>query len=58
MSKLPILKSKDVVKALERLGFVIIRSKGSHLQLKRGNILVTVPIHTFLLDKNSINFKF
>ncbi|MGC8890964.1 MAG: type II toxin-antitoxin system HicA family toxin, partial [bacterium] len=31
--------------ALQRLGFIVVRSKGSHLQLKKGNLLVTVPIH-------------
>lgn len=45
MPKLPALKPTKVVKALQRLGFAMIRSKGSHLQLKRGNLLVTVPIH-------------
>jgi len=30
----------------KRLGFYEVRQKGSHLQLKRGNLLVTVPIHT------------
>lgn len=45
MPKLPVLKSAEVVKAFQRLGFVIIRSKGSHLQLKKGNLLVTIPIH-------------
>jgi predicted RNA binding protein YcfA (HicA-like mRNA interferase family) len=45
MSKLPVLKPLEVIKALQRLGFVIIRSKGSHVQLKKGNLLVTVPVH-------------
>ena len=45
MPKLPVLKPKEVVKALQRLGFVVVRSKGSHLQLKKGNLLVTIPIH-------------
>jgi len=45
MPKLPVLKPKEVVIALQRLGFVAVRSKGSHLQLKKGNLLATIPIH-------------
>jgi len=45
MPKLPVLKPAEVVRALQRLGFVVVRSKGSHLQLKKGNLLVTIPIH-------------
>ena len=28
------------------MGFYEVRQKGSHLQLKRGNLLVTVPMHS------------
>ncbi len=45
MSKIPILKPSQVLKALQRLGFIVVRSKGSHLQLKKGNLLVTIPMH-------------
>jgi predicted RNA binding protein YcfA (HicA-like mRNA interferase family) len=45
MPKLPALKPREVVAALERAGFRRVRQRGSHLQLKRGNLLVTVPIH-------------
>jgi predicted RNA binding protein YcfA (HicA-like mRNA interferase family) len=34
-----------VVAALERAGFYQVRQRGSHLQLKKGNLLVTVPMH-------------
>lgn len=48
MSKLPILKSDEIIKILLRLGFKIIRQSGSHMRLK--NILdvsrqTTVPRH-------------
>lgn len=46
MPKLPALKSREVVSALKQAGFYEVRQRGSHLQLKRGNLLVTVPIHT------------
>lgn len=45
MPKLSVLKPTEVVRGLQRLGFVVVRSKGSHLQLKKGNLLVTIPIH-------------
>jgi predicted RNA binding protein YcfA (HicA-like mRNA interferase family) len=45
MPKLPVLKPRQVIAALERAGFRQVRQKGSHLQLKRGNLLVTVPNH-------------
>jgi len=30
---------------LEKAGFRQVRQKGSHIQFKRGNLLVTVPNH-------------
>ena len=45
MPRLPILKSRQVIAALEKAGFRQVRQKGSHIQFKRGNLLVTVPNH-------------
>ena len=48
MSKaLPALRARDVVRALERAGFVKWRQKGSHLTLYRetDHRALTVPIH-------------
>lgn len=45
MPKLPILKPRQVISALEKAGFRQVRQRGSHVQFKRGNLLVTVPIH-------------
>jgi predicted RNA binding protein YcfA (HicA-like mRNA interferase family) len=45
MPKLPVLKPRQVVAALEKAGFRQVRQKGSHIQFKRGNLLVTVPNH-------------
>jgi predicted RNA binding protein YcfA (HicA-like mRNA interferase family) len=45
MPKLPVVKPQEVLRALEKVGFVSLRSKGSHIQLKKGNLLVTVPMH-------------
>jgi predicted RNA binding protein YcfA (HicA-like mRNA interferase family) len=46
MPKLPGLKPRQVVSALEKAGFYTVRQRGSHLQLKKGNLLVTVPMHS------------
>jgi predicted RNA binding protein YcfA (HicA-like mRNA interferase family) len=45
MLKLPVVKPKKLIAALRKLGFVEVRSKGSHFHLVKGNKLVTVPFH-------------
>lgn len=45
MPSLPAVKIRRVIRALEKAGFRQVRQHGSHLQLKRGNLLVTVPVH-------------
>ena len=46
MSKLPVVKGKELVKFLESLGFQVTRTKGSHVRLKATDGRVTtVPIH-------------
>jgi predicted RNA binding protein YcfA (HicA-like mRNA interferase family) len=45
LPELPVVKPKKLVAAFKRLGFYEVRQTGSHLQLKRGNLLATVPIH-------------
>lgn len=45
--KLPVLKGKEVIKALKKVGFIERRTTGSHCILKNsltGNI-VPVPLH-------------
>jgi predicted RNA binding protein YcfA (HicA-like mRNA interferase family) len=40
MPKLPGLSGADIVRALEKLGFVVARQSGSHIVMKReGNAL-------------------
>ncbi len=43
--KLPALKPKIVIRALERNGFYIHHTTGSHYILKRGKQRATVPYH-------------
>ena len=46
MSRLPILKGEEVIRALENAGFQVVRQKGSHARLKHPDGRVTtVPIH-------------
>jgi predicted RNA binding protein YcfA (HicA-like mRNA interferase family) len=45
MPKLPVLSGRDVVAALERLDFVQMRQRGSHVILQRGAVGVVVPLH-------------
>ena len=45
MPKLPAVKPKVIIKILEKAGFIHVRSKGSHFQFKKGNLLVTIPFH-------------
>ena len=45
MPRLPMLRPTQVIRALERAGFVQMRQRGSHLRLRRGNLSVTVPVH-------------
>ena len=47
--KLPVLKAKEVVRALLRAGFYIHHQTGSHARLlhsTRPEVRVTVPIHS------------
>lgn len=44
--KLPVLKPKKVIKALERGGFDVHHVRGSHYIMKKWKLRVTVPYHT------------
>lgn len=56
MPKLPIVKPKELVKVLKKLGFVEYRQKGSHLVLvhEERNKQVVVPIHNKPLKKGTL----
>jgi len=45
MPKLPVVSGADVVRALERLGFVVTRQRGSHIMMRRGLSGCVVPNH-------------
>lgn len=46
--KLPVVSGMDCIRALEKVGYVVVRKKGSHVRLKDKNgklSPVTVPDH-------------
>ena len=45
MPKLPHISGAQAVKALERLGFVVVRQSGSHIILRKGSGGCVVPNH-------------
>ncbi len=47
MTRLPRITGKDVLKGLQRAGFSVVRTHGSHHYLyhRDRDVLVTVPIH-------------
>ncbi len=52
MSKLPVVSGRQVVTALQRVGYVVVRQRGSHLRLRHPaderRRPVTVPDHQTL----------
>lgn len=45
MPSLPRVSGAEVVRALERLGFVVARQRGSHIVMRRGATGCVVPNH-------------
>lgn len=45
MPDLPRISGKEAIKAFERLGFLQVRQKGSHVVLRRGNKGCVLPLH-------------
>jgi len=49
MPNLPHLSGREIIRALEQLGFVQARQRGSHVVMKRitpeGNVGCVVPLH-------------
>lgn len=64
MGSVPVLKPREVVKILERMGFVEVRQRGSHKQFSHTDgRFTTVPMHhgrdisPFLLKKIADDVK-
>lgn len=45
MPKLPNISGAAAIRALERLGFTVVRQRGSHVVLRRGNSGCVIPTH-------------
>ena len=46
MPPLPILNARQIISALQKVGFVVMRQKGSHIRLRHPDgRVVTVPDH-------------
>ncbi|WP_234993658.1 type II toxin-antitoxin system HicA family toxin [Methanohalophilus portucalensis] len=43
--EMPVISGQKAIKTLVKLGFVVVRQKGSHVFLQRENDTVTVPLH-------------
>jgi len=43
--KLPRVSGAEIVRALERLGFIAVRQRGSHVVMRRGASGCVVPTH-------------
>ena len=47
MPRLPVLRASELVRALEKAGFQVVRQKGSHVRMKHPDgRVVTVPVHS------------
>ncbi len=45
MPRLPVLSGEELVKALTIAGFQIVRQRGSHVSMQKGNFKTVVPLH-------------
>ncbi|MBK8537112.1 MAG: type II toxin-antitoxin system HicA family toxin [Candidatus Competibacteraceae bacterium] len=45
MPSLPVVSGAEAIRALQRLGFVVMRQQGSHIVLRRGSQGCVVPNH-------------
>lgn len=54
MVKLPALKPREVIRVLEKAGFIFVRQKGSHRVYVKGNTGITIPFHNKDLKKGTL----
>ena len=45
MPKLPHLSGREIIRVLERLGFMAVRQNGSHVVMRSGSLGCVVPLH-------------
>ncbi len=54
MPKLPVIKPKELIKILNKIGFEEERSKRSHIQFYKGKARVTVSVHNKDIRKGTL----
>ena len=45
MGRLPVVSGEQLIKALGKEGFIVVRRKGSHVSLRKGHLKTVVPLH-------------
>jgi predicted RNA binding protein YcfA (HicA-like mRNA interferase family) len=45
MPKLPVRSGQELIRLLEKAGFKIVRQRGSHVSLQKGESRTVVPLH-------------
>jgi len=50
VARLPIISGQELINLLERSGFQVVRRKGSHVSLQKGNYRTVVPLHDELAE--------
>ncbi|MEI6495225.1 MAG: type II toxin-antitoxin system HicA family toxin [Actinomycetota bacterium] len=45
MPELPHVSGTEAIRALERLGFILVRQQGSHVMMRSGSVGCVVPLH-------------
>lgn len=45
MAKLPVFSGRDLIQLLQKSGFRVIRQKGSHVSMKKGDHKSVIPLH-------------
>jgi len=45
VAKLPLLSGEELIKALKKAGFWVVRQKRSHVSLQKGTSKTVVPLH-------------
>ena len=55
--KLPVIKPRDAIRALEKTGWQVHRQKGSHVSMHKAGIphLIVIPLHTRDLPKGTLH---
>ncbi len=45
MGRIPALSGRQLIRLLERAGFRVLQQRGSHVKLRKADVVVVVPVH-------------